>query len=179
MTCCDVSRGVSALFSLTLSWVNAAPSRRTISNFKVWSWHSGPDLDVMDNPSSVITQVSRDEEGNKAAGERGKLLIYLYYIYINFFLNTPVQSCQGKKGKEKFCNSWTPSLSSKLLMSSSTDKASVRKVDRKQVRARRPRCCVYIMAAALWPLMKSKGNDVQLVETSVIVVRLKAFPGPP
>ncbi|KAI3366115.1 hypothetical protein L3Q82_009938 [Scortum barcoo] len=25
----------------------------------------------MDNPSSVITQVSRDEEGNKAAGERG------------------------------------------------------------------------------------------------------------
>ncbi|PWA32142.1 hypothetical protein CCH79_00013350 [Gambusia affinis] len=28
------------------------------------------DSDVMDNPSSVITQVSRDEEGNKAASER-------------------------------------------------------------------------------------------------------------
>lgn len=177
MTCCDVSRGVSALFSLSLSWVNAAPSRRTISNFKVWSWHSGPDLDVMDNPSSVITQVSRDEDGNKAAGERGKLLIYLLYIY--YFLKYPCAVMSGEKGKEKFCNSWTPSLRSKLLMSSSTDKASVRKVDRKQVGARRPRCCVYIMAAALWPLMKSKGNDVQLVETSVIVVRLKAFPGPP
>lgn len=113
--------------------------------------------------------------------ERGVSCLFIYniYIYILIFLNTPVQSCQEKKGKEKFCNSGTPSLSSKLLMSSSTDKASVRKVDRKQVRARRPRCCVYIMAAALWPLMKSKGNDVQLVETSVIVVRLKAFPGPP
>lgn len=43
----------------------------TISNFKVWGQHSGPDLDVMDNPSSIITQVSRDEEGNKASGERG------------------------------------------------------------------------------------------------------------
>lgn len=109
MTCCDVSRGVSVLFSLTLSWVNAAPSRRTISNFKVWSWHSGPDLDVMDNPSSVITQVSRDEEGNKAVGERGKLLIYYIYIYkyINFFLNTPVQSCGGKKEKKSFA---TPEL---------------------------------------------------------------------
>lgn len=29
----------------------------------------------MDNPSSVITQVSRDEEGSKAAGERGKVAL--------------------------------------------------------------------------------------------------------
>lgn len=54
----------------------------------------------MDNPSSVITQVSRDEEGNKAAGERGKLLIYLYYIYINFF-KYPCAVMSGEKRKRK------------------------------------------------------------------------------
>lgn len=41
-------------------------------NFKLWGQHSGPDLDVMDNPSSVITQVSRDDEGNRGAAERGE-----------------------------------------------------------------------------------------------------------
>lgn len=38
----------------------------------------------MDNPSSVITQVSRDEEGSKAAGERGKVALdgffFLYFF---------------------------------------------------------------------------------------------------
>lgn len=40
-------------------------------NFKPWAQRWGPELDVMDNPSSVITQVSRDEEGSKAAADRG------------------------------------------------------------------------------------------------------------
>ena len=31
---------------------------------------------VMDNPSSVITQVSRDEEASKAAAERGESLYF-------------------------------------------------------------------------------------------------------
>lgn len=61
----------------------------------------------MDNPSSVITQVSRDEEGNKAAGERGKLLIYLYYIYINFFKYPCAVMSGGKKEKKSFA---TPEL---------------------------------------------------------------------
>lgn len=60
----------------------------------------------MDNPSSVITQVSRDEEGNKAAGERGKwLYLFIFFRYIYFF-NSPVQS-GGKKGKKSFA---TPEL---------------------------------------------------------------------
>lgn len=58
---------------------------------KVWGQHSEPDLDVMDNPSSVITQVSRDEEGNKAAGERGELSLFL----------SRLGSCQKKTTKKK------------------------------------------------------------------------------
>lgn len=40
-------------------------------NFRLWAQRWEPELDVMDNPSSVITQVSRDEEGSKAAADRG------------------------------------------------------------------------------------------------------------
>lgn len=77
-----LSGGTSASFSYTLTWFNAAPSRRTIPNFKARGQHSGPDVDVMDSPSSVITQVSRDDEGSKAAGEKGEFL----FIFVSLGL---------------------------------------------------------------------------------------------
>lgn len=60
-------------FSVSVNFgFNAAPSRRTVRNFNAWARNRGADVVVMDNPSSVITQVSRDEEASKAAAERGE-----------------------------------------------------------------------------------------------------------
>lgn len=37
----------------------------------------------MDNPSSIITQVSRDEEGSKAAAERGEWLVFVLCCHVS------------------------------------------------------------------------------------------------
>lgn len=51
-------------------------------------------MDVMDNPSSVITQVSRDEEASKAAPDRGESFYFC-----------PTTKKKKKKEPKTFANS--------------------------------------------------------------------------
>lgn len=59
------------MFSCMLAGFDA-PSCGTALKLNLGGERGGAELDVMDNPASIITQVSRDEEGSKAAAERGE-----------------------------------------------------------------------------------------------------------
>lgn len=55
----------------------------------------------MDNPSSVITQVSRDEEGGKAAGERGESGFTSAHAHLENTQQTSLQTPQLEPGKSE------------------------------------------------------------------------------
>lgn len=133
-------------FSVSVNFgFNAAPSRRTVRNFNAWARNRGADVVVMDNPSSVITQVSRDEEASKAAAERGESL----------FLS------HSRKNKKLWLSEWQPRKFASLSVVVAT-RTSWRFIlhTRAQWRTFITLSCrgltvaKIIMVAALWPVMK-------------------------
>ena len=64
------------LLCLTQSGARGISANRK-EDFSANLGNSGLKLDVMANPSSIITQISCDEEANKAAREKGKFALTL------------------------------------------------------------------------------------------------------
>lgn len=111
-------------------------------------------MGVMDNPSSVITQVSRDEEGGKAAAERGECL---YFCPARAHVRGGGGGGWARKSLAPSSRPTTRELHRKLLYRVKTRDFPAK---RRKVKLSLSLCCAQIMIAALLACDESDGNDV-------------------